>query len=131
MLTAGQVGKLGSEDGDGAVTAVVAGCEFEPKSWLKRSPSEGLSPLACELPNMLPPPQPDNVSAATASAAKRTEGRPARATAQCFQRKSNMMQMSPDEFRLSGAAQAGNPGSRAAVSRPFYSSSMAANPRRL
>lgn len=98
MLTDGHVGKLGSEDGDGAVTAVVAGCEFDPNSWLNRLPSEGLSPLDWELPNILPPPHPDNMSAVIASAPKRSDGRPARAAARRFERKSSMMQMSPDEL---------------------------------
>jgi hypothetical protein len=108
MLTDGQVGRLGSEDGDGAVTAVVAGCEFEPKSWLNRSPSEGLPPADCELPNMLPPPHPESMSAVIASVARRNEGRLARATALSLERKSSMMQMSPDEFRWLAAMPKGS-----------------------
>jgi hypothetical protein len=64
MLTGGQVNSVSAAAcvADGGCASPTA-CEFDPKIWLKRDPND--EPPDDDEPNMLPPPQPDNMTAAT------------------------------------------------------------------
>jgi len=76
MATLGQVNSLFSVAWVEGADVVLASCELEPNSWLKRLPIELLE-APDDAPNMLPPPQPASAAAAAAISASR---------AACFER---------------------------------------------
>lgn len=75
MATLGQVNSLFSVVWVDGADEVLASCELEPNNWLNLLPIEELEEeldeelVPPEDPNMLPPPQPDNVALATTSSA--------------------------------------------------------------